>query len=292
MHSLSLNSPAKVNLTLSVHSRRSDNYHDLSSLVVALAFGDSLHMSLNKRSKDRLYCDNTDVPTGENNLILKAAAAFRSITGMSMFFNFELEKRIPIGAGLGGGSSNAAIALTGMNQLSGSPLSRSDLLYVAAKLGSDCPFFIQMHPANLSGRGEIIDLLPKEHAVKLNGQKILLFCPPLRINTAWAYKCLAETYPLAYESEEVANARMEAFYASGSIPELLSNTFEACVGSKYLVIPCLLEQLRSEGIPCAMTGSGSCCFALTGPETNVEEIRKLCHQAWGNEIFFVETSIL
>ncbi|MEC8332693.1 MAG: 4-(cytidine 5'-diphospho)-2-C-methyl-D-erythritol kinase [Verrucomicrobiota bacterium] len=292
MQSLSLNSPAKVNLTLSVHARRRDGYHCLSSIVVALAFGDHLHISLNKYSKDQFYCSNPEVPSGENNLILKAAAAFRSITGMGNFFDFKLEKHIPMGAGLGGGSSNAAIALNGMNELSGSPLSDSELLKTAAKIGSDCSFFIYMLPANLSGRGEVIDLLPKEQAIKLSGKKIVLFCPPFRVSTAWAYQRLIEANPPCYESVKVHKARIDAFLASGCISELLSNTFETCVGSKYLAIPCLLEKLRANGIPCSMTGSGSCCFALTKSESNVEEIRTLCNEAWGNEVFFVETSIL
>ena len=292
MHSLSLNSPAKLNLTLSVHAQRSDGYHCISSLVVALNFGDCLHISSNKSSKDQFSSNNPEVPTGENNLILKAASVFRSITGVGNFFDFELEKRIPIGAGLGGGSSNAAIALGGMNELSGSPLSGTELLKAAARIGSDCAFFINMLPANLSGRGEIIDLLPKDQSVKLSGQKILLFCPPFRVSTTWAYQHLIEANPPYYDSEKAHNARMDAFLASGSISELLSNTFEASVGSKYLAIPCLLEQLRIKGFPCSMTGSGSCCFALTKSQSDVEAVSNICRATWGNDIFLVETSIL
>lgn len=277
---------------LSVHGQRGDGFHALTSLVVALAFGDTLRVSLNEGVGDQLRCTDPEVPTGEANLILKAAAAFRSRTGSHDGFDFELKKRIPMGAGLGGGSSNAAVALSAMNELTGAPLKRGDLLALAAALGSDCSFFIDMVPARMAGRGEILDPLPQELAAQLSGQKILLFCPHFRVNTAWAYRRLIEASPSAYESEEAARARLDAFSASGRTTGVLYNTFEASVGTKYLAIPCLLEQLRAEGFSCLMSGSGSSCFALAGNEAEAEAIRIICRSAWGSGTFFIETSIL
>jgi 4-diphosphocytidyl-2-C-methyl-D-erythritol kinase len=291
MTSLSLDSPAKINLMLSVHGQRGDGFHALTSLIVALAFGDRLHVSLKGDGVD-FHCSDPEVPTGEANLIVRAACAFRSRTGIKEGFKFDLDKRIPMGAGLGGGSSNAAVALRAMNELTGRPLDRSDLQDLAADLGSDCPFFIDAVPAKMTGRGDILDPLPQDLAKQLRGRRVLIFRPDFGVNTRWAYRRLIEASPRAYEPEAIASARLNDFASSGELSGLLSNTFEACVGAKYLAIPCLLEELRAEGHLCLMSGSGSCCFALAGNEAEVAAIRSICLSAWGSGLFFIETSIL
>ncbi|MEM8867990.1 MAG: 4-(cytidine 5'-diphospho)-2-C-methyl-D-erythritol kinase, partial [Verrucomicrobiota bacterium] len=131
---ITLNSPAKVNLCLSVHGKRDDGFHALSSVVAALEFGDVL--SVRCAAGDALECEDPEVPLGPENLILKAAAAFRARLGREEGFHFRLEKRIPMGAGLGGGSSNAALALRGMNSLLGDPLTKDELRELAAAIGS------------------------------------------------------------------------------------------------------------------------------------------------------------
>jgi len=290
MDSLTLDSPAKINLMLSVHGRRDDGYHALSSLVVALAFGDTLRVSGNGSGADRLRCGDPAVPAGEGNLILRAAEAFRAQTGRDACFDFDLEKRIPMGAGLGGGSSNAAVALCAMNELSGQPLGRRDLLGVAASLGSDCPFFIDAAPSVMTGRGEVPDPLAEEAAAALRGRRVILFRPDFGIETAWAYRRLMEASPSAYECESAARARLDTFVRSGLLEDVLFNSFEPSVGAKYLAIPCLLEQLRDAGHACLMSGSGSCCFALAKDSAETEAIRGICEAAWGSGMFFIETS--
>jgi 4-diphosphocytidyl-2-C-methyl-D-erythritol kinase len=292
MNSLTLDSPAKINLMLSVHGPRGDGFHALTSLVVALQFGDTLRVSRNGVGAERLRCTDVAVPTGEANLILKASAVFRATTGWTEHFDFDLEKRIPMGAGLGGGSSNAAVALRAMNKLAGSPLQRDDLLRLAAGLGSDCPFFIDSVPSVMTGRGEVLDPLPERLAAELHGQGIVLFRPEFGIETAWAYRRLQEAGPSSYEAETTAVARLEGFARSGQLAEVLHNSFEPRVGAKYLAIPCLLEELRSAGHACLMSGSGSCCFALVRDAMEARAIRALCETAWGPGIFFIETSVL
>lgn len=291
MNSLTLDSPAKINLMLSVHGPRGDGFHALTSLVVALQFGDRLSVTRNAGSCDALRCTDAAVPTGEANLILRASRAFRAATGMSHSFDFYLEKRIPMGAGLGGGSSNAAVALRAMNELSGSPLKQEELLRIAADLGSDCPFFINPVPSRMRGRGEWIEPLPGAVAANLRGRRVLLFRPEFGIETAWAYRHLMAAGPSAYEAEAVAQARLEAFEQSGQLKELLANSFESIVGEKYLAIPCLLEALRASGHASLMSGSGSCCFALPEDGAEARAIRGICQSAWGGGIFFIETSI-
>jgi 4-diphosphocytidyl-2-C-methyl-D-erythritol kinase len=291
MNAVTLESPAKINLMLSVHGRREDGFHALTSLVVALDFGDSLQVGLQAAGGDRLRCSDATVPTGEANLVIQAAQAFRAALGEEVYFDFQLEKRIPMGAGLGGGSSNAVAALRAMNQLTGEQLNRATLLDLAAGLGSDCPFFVDAVPAVMKGRGEVLEALPAQAVERLHGQEILLFRPNFGVNTAWAYRRLIEAQPSAYESEARAAQRLQSLDAE-PLDKLLYNTFEESVGGKYLAIACLLDELRSADVACLMSGSGSCCFALTHSEAESSKIRDICEKAWGPSIFFVETLIL
>jgi 4-diphosphocytidyl-2-C-methyl-D-erythritol kinase len=291
MKSVKLESPAKINLMLSVHGERGDGFHDLTSVVVSLVFGDTLTVSINEAGVDRLKCSNSAVPTGLANLIVKAAAAFREELGENIYFDFDLDKRIPMGAGLGGGSSNAAVALCAMNQLRGDCMTNERLRAIAAKLGSDCPFFIDSIPSKMSGRGEVLEALSIELSKTLRGQRVVLFKPDFAINTAVAYNRLNESRPSVYESLELAANRLALFKDSEKLEGLLYNTFEENVGLKYLAIPCLLAELRSAGLACLMSGSGSCCFALAQDAGEVSRIRSICEEAWGSSIFFIETSI-
>jgi 4-diphosphocytidyl-2-C-methyl-D-erythritol kinase len=297
---LTLPSPAKVNLMLSVHGRRGDGFHMLTSLVVALEFGDILRVQLSESGGDALRCSDPAVPLGPKNLILQASAAFRDFLVRSgqgraaedCYFVFDLEKQIPMGAGLGGGSGNAAVALSGMNQLLGGPLTNESLLELAAELGSDCPFFIEARPALMRGRGEVIEPLAAELATRLHGKRLVLFRPGFGMETAGAYRRLAAGAPQSYEAEADAQARLERFSQAAPLSEVLFNSFEGPVGEKYLAISALLQKLRAAGVTCLMSGSGSCCFALldeSGP--SAEEIGQMVRNAWGATAFWVETSI-
>jgi 4-diphosphocytidyl-2-C-methyl-D-erythritol kinase len=288
---LTLASPAKVNLMLSVHGRREDGFHALTSLVVALDFGDVLTIRMGG-SADVLRCSDPAVPLGAENLILKAAAAFRGRLGRDCHFEFDLDKRIPMGAGLGGGSSNAAVALRGMNALLRAPFNDEELCALAAEIGSDCPFFIAAKASLMRGRGEVIEPLDAAQAERLRGARLVLFRPEYGIETGWAYGRLAAGAPASYESERAALARLQRFDDSGCFGELLFNSFEAPVGGKYLSIATLLEQLRTAGVDCLMSGSGSCCFALLPVGgVSVEQVGQIVREAWGERVFWVETSI-
>ena len=277
---------------LSVHGRREDGFHDLTSIVAATRFGDVLGVTLNTAGADKLVCDDERVPLDASNLVLRAAKAFREATGSGQHFNFDLKKRIPMGAGLGGGSSNAAIALRGMNTLLESPLSDAALEGIASDLGSDCAFFIRGAPAIMSGRGECLKALPEHLMEALRGRRIFLFKPDFGIETAGAYRALAEKAPGSYASTDRAQARIDDFTCSGRLEALLFNSFEISVGAKYLPIACLLELLREKGFNCLMSGSGSCCFAPVQSSTEAAAIRAHCESAFGPGIFFIETSLL
>jgi 4-diphosphocytidyl-2-C-methyl-D-erythritol kinase len=143
-------SPAKLNLFLAITGRRNDGFHDLVSVVAPLGWGDTLRAEA--AGEFSIACDAPAVPRDETNLILKAATAFRSVTGWRGGARFVLEKRIPIGAGLGGGSSNGVAALRALNKMAGEPLGPAQLAEIAAQLGSDCPLFLYDVSALLARR--------------------------------------------------------------------------------------------------------------------------------------------
>lgn len=156
--SLSLFSPAKVNLFFRVLHKREDGYHDIASLYQAISLGDTLTVSL--AEEDRLTCDDPKIPCDEQNLISKALRVFREKTGYAFKVHFHVKKRIPVEAGLGGGSSNAATALFALKALSPHVLDEEILAKWACECGSDVSFFFSKGSAYCYGRGEEVALLP------------------------------------------------------------------------------------------------------------------------------------
>ena len=283
--------PAKVNLMLSVQGRRADGFHDLTSLVAPLEFGDELELRLSGGPSDSLVVEGQSVPLDGSNLVLKAAQAFREKTGRAETFDFRLKKRIPAGAGLGGGSSDAVAALKGMDALLGTGLGPAALREVAADLGSDCPFFVDAAPTFMRGRGERLERVDEAVSERLAGQRLLLFRPGFGVETAWAYRRLA-AHPEGYEPASLAEAHLRAFRDGGELSAVMRNGFEAVVGRKFLAIPCLLAILQDRGFRCMMSGSGSACFALVEDDAQVAEMTRIVLNCWGESTFWVETSLL
>jgi 4-diphosphocytidyl-2-C-methyl-D-erythritol kinase len=158
MPSLKLFSPAKINLNLKILGIRPDNYHEISTLMQAISLGDILTLTIDttQPNSNSIECENANVPTNESNLIIKAANLFRAKTQFSFSFHVKLEKRVPMEAGLGGGSSNAATAIWGLNELFGKIVSEETLSEWSAEIGSDIPFFFSTGTAVCKGRGELV----------------------------------------------------------------------------------------------------------------------------------------
>ncbi len=273
---------------LSVHGQRGDGFHSLTSVVAPLKFGDTLWVELSDEN-DFLECSDAAVPVGEGNLVMQAAATFRLHFGKAVFFKFRLEKRIPMGAGLGGGSSNAAVALLAMNRLCGEFFSRDQLRVIAAELGSDCALFIDRVASLVRGRGEMVEPMSIDWQRRLEGQPLVLFRPNFPIETKWAYGRLIQANGAYYEAETRANVRLAE---AKKLNELLFNSFEAAVGSKYVTVPVLLMQLRAEGFDVLMSGSGSCCFGfLPNDEAARLQMQEIVRDAWGMAVFWIETYI-
>lgn len=294
MDSVTIFSPAKINLSLAITGRRADGFHELVSVVAQLGFGDTLRA---ERTADgagaTLECDAAGVPTDGTNLILRAAAKFAEATGWRGGVRFSLEKRIPVGAGLGGGSSNAVAALKALERLSGIGLDEARRLELAAALGSDCPLFWHDVPVVMRGRGERIAPLPAGGADRLRGRRVLVFKPDFGVATAWAYQALAAR-PEWYADAAAEEARLAGWIADAAAPAegLLANTLERPVFAKWVALPALLAWLRERhGISARMSGSGSACFALLEPMTDESAAVATIREAWGETAFVQATAL-
>lgn len=181
--SLTLASPAKVNLFLRVLRRRPDGFHELASLFQTIDLCDQLHMAFS--DVDELRCNDPTIPTDRRNLVWKAVDHFRQKTGRQFNLKIMLDKQIPAEAGLGGGSSNAATTLWGLNRLLGCPVSTTELLHWAGEIGSDVAFFLSSGTAYCTGRGEVIRDLPP-----LPAQKVWIYKPAEGLSTPAVFKQL------------------------------------------------------------------------------------------------------
>ena len=276
-------SPAKLNLFLAVTGRRADGFHDLVSVAAPLSFGDDL---ATERVGDgegfSLSCDVAEVPVDGSNLIVKAARLFAETTGWRGGARFALTKRIPMGAGLGGGSSNAVAALRALNELAGGAASPAQLAAMAAQLGSDCALFLRGAPVTMRGRGERVEDLPLAARVRLSGRRAIVFQPSFGIATSWAYGRMVARggdYLPAAEAE-----RRLAAWLAGAAPaeELLFNNMEPAAFEKYVALPALLARLRREcGLAARMSGSGSACFALLPPGADPARVEAVVRDSWG-----------
>ena len=244
---MTIDAPAKVNLVLRVLGKRDDGFHAVDTLMVPLALADRLEIGLMDGGGVDFSCSDETLPIDGTNLVCRAVEAFRARTGFSAGVRVHLEKVIPHGAGLGGGSSDAAAVLRGLNDLVDAGLGVEDLEEIAATLGSDVPFFVRGVPAWCRGRGEIIKPLDEG----MRDAELLLVKPPFPIPTAWAYS--------AWASGDWKST------PSGRVGEVeLVNDLEAPVFSKYLVLPVMKAWLLEQSGVCAamMSGSGSTMIAF------------------------------
>ncbi|WP_395736582.1 4-(cytidine 5'-diphospho)-2-C-methyl-D-erythritol kinase [Prosthecobacter sp.] len=249
---MTFHSPAKINLWLRILGKRPDGFHEVQTRLCRLALGDTVELELRGKGTDvALTCSDPTVPLDESNLAMRALRAFESRTGRQSSWRIHLEKKIPAGAGLGGGSSNAATILTAANKLAGSPLTQADLIEIGAQIGSDIPCFILDTPAaDGAGRGE--QVTPVDFPWQL---PLVLIKPPFPIPTPWAYKRWAG-------SKELPGI----LYSPQLCPwGAMSNDLERPVFEKHLLLPTLKTWLLEQGEVRAalMSGSGSTMFAIT-----------------------------
>lgn len=247
--------PAKINLSLRVLGRRPDGFHDIETLMVPLSLADEITVTRLDHQRDHgdkrieLTCSDPTLPTGPENLAYRAVEIFLAHTRQMGSVGVELNKRVPHGAGLGGGSSDAATVLLALDEMFETHLERSTLLELAARLGSDVPFFIQRGPAICRGRGERVESNPFDASLSL-----LLLKPEFPVPTPWAYS----RWRNAHELPGVRYAGQNFLWGE------LVNDLERPVFEKYLPLAAmkmwLLEQPEVAGA--LMSGSGSTVFAV------------------------------
>lgn len=297
MSSVTLLSPAKLNLFLAVTGRRADGFHDLVSLAAPVEFGDDLQVELTPGPEFVLDCDDPALATDETNLVIRAAKAFKRETAYDGGARFVLRKRIPQGAGLGGGSSNATTTLLALNQLTHSPLTQSKLSALASEIGSDCALFLHNRAVVMRGRGEKIETLPDAVCRRLSGRRVCIIKPSFGIATPWAYRALAAEAPRLYLPAEAAERRLASWLQSPAAPieSLLYNSFETVAFRKFVALPALLDSLpASFGLTTAMSGSGSACYAFLSENIDAARcaaLRQGVQDAWGREAWVAETRL-
>ena len=257
---------AKINLYLDVIRRRGDGYHDIETLYQPVSLFDELRFE-RAASGVALSGDRSDVPWNEENLCHRAARLVIERSGLRAGVRISCKKRIPPGAGLGGGSADAAATLLAVDRLLGTGFSRDELLELGARLGSDVPFFILGTPAIGRGRGEIL-----EAAEGLPGGWILIVKPNLSISTKWAY----ENVNLLL-TKDIGKATLTALLTDlKGFPNTALEThngFEAGVVERFPAVGEVLAALReARPILSSLSGSGSACFAVFGEEREAREV--------------------
>ena len=254
--------PAKINLFLRVVSRRPDGFHDLENVFVPLwSLGDDVELL--PASGDGLELQVVgadDLPAGENNLCLRAAKAFAAATRLQPQVDIRLTKRIPLSAGLGGGSSDAAAVLKLLNQHCHYPLSPLEMQGLAAELGSDVPFFLEPQPALGLGKGDILTPLPMPTNFAL-----ILVTPLFPVPVAWAFQQWTPTP----EQKPSLDAFLTALHSADiqALASSLRNDLEAPLFAKFPLLGMIRRVLLEAGaLAVHVSGSGPSLFALSPPE--------------------------
>jgi len=256
-------SPCKVNLLLNILGQRPDGFHELETLMHPVALYDELTFSQADQGI-LLTCSDTALPVDSGNLVHRAATLFLKQAGISSGVRIHLEKRIPLAAGLGGGSGNAATTLLGLNEVFDKPLEPEQLFALAASLGSDVPFFLQDRPALAMGRGEQIQSLHFFPA--LNGTAFLLVHPGFGIASAWAYQQL-KRFPEVLNGRPGRASKLLSLLQKGDVRQAgaeFYNSLEDPAFEKYPLLMLFQAFFRAEGaLATLMSGSGSTTFAIT-----------------------------
>ena len=264
-----IEAPAKTNLWLRVLGKREDGFHEIETRMVRLTLADRLRLKWRDDDLVVLRCSDPSLPTGEENLVVKAVRALEKHCGKVFAVSIELEKQIPSGAGLGGGSSDAAAVLKAVNEMASLNLSEGDLAEIGATIGSDIPFFLYDRACDCRGRGEIVEPVAEE----VESAPIVLIKPAFGISAGWAYQKFADAGQ--YEGF--------SYEPQGSSWGVMVNDLERPVFEKYPVLGGMKSWLKDQaGVEVAlMSGSGSTMLAVVDSESTGEAITKLALDRYG-----------
>jgi 4-diphosphocytidyl-2-C-methyl-D-erythritol kinase len=280
MNGMQVLAPAKINLSLKVCGRRDDGFHEIETLIAPIRLCDQIEIvERSSTCEIEFHCDDPSVPAGDDNLILRAVKSFFAATKVTRAVSIDLKKRIPHGAGLGGGSSDAASTLLALDKLFETNLPREALAKIAETIGSDVPFFIFESAAMCRGRGELVTPLKLKDKLAL-----LLLKPQFGVSTAWAYTHWQDSLEIpgvSYAAQEFAG-------------QTLLNDLERPVFEKFIFVAqlkmWLLEQ--PEVGAALMSGSGSTIFATLRENAEANVIAKRAKAELDPELWTAATHTL
>ncbi len=257
-------SPAKVNLYLKVQGKRQDGYHDIVSIFQPISLKDiiTIEVTSSEGAAIEIKSKGIPVPTDSTNLVHKAALAFLKETAREDSLKITIDKKVPVAAGLGGGSSNAAAALTGLNTLLNGGLGEAELLRLALEIGSDVPFFILKSSALVSGRGEVLE------RVRLPKLYYLLINPGFAVTAKWAYDNLDLTkihednkLPVSVDLARALTGELND--SPSALSKVLCNDLEDSVIDRYSELKPLKQSLLDAGASgVLLSGSGPTVFGV------------------------------
>jgi len=265
---MKLIAPAKINLSLEVIKRREDGYHEIKSFMVPVSLVDTLEIELGGKGVE-FSCSDTSLPVNDSNLVVKAAKLFFKYQKIDEGVRIHLEKAIPHGAGLGGGSSDAATTLKALNQIFETDLGTETLSAMAAEIGSDIPFFLAHSAAICRGRGEIV--VPVKFTETL---PLLLIKPSFGVPTPWAY----QQWQNSKELSGIPYATQKFNWGN------LVNDLERPVFEKYLFLALLKRWLlaQAEVAGALMSGSGSTTFAILHKDSKIDSLAQRIRGQFGD----------
>ncbi len=257
---------AKVNLFLKITGKRPDGYHELENIFWPLPWlQDTVTVTMKTSGGISMECEAPGVPVDETNLCWKAAKVFLETSALPLSPHIALTKRIPIAAGLGGGSSDAAATLLELNRLTGNPLDSAKLHAIAANLGADVPFFLNPIPSLATGIGEVLSPVSSKGSCH-----IFLANPQFPVPASWAYKHWHEDFI----DKKVSCEEILAFMKSGEWGNVFSrirNDLEYCIFRKFQILGIVRERMEALGIfNVHISGSGPTLFGLSSPEISAK----------------------
>lgn len=256
MNSIEMYSNAKINLSIDIFGKREDGYHEVAMILHEVDLSDIIHIEKRNR-KIEVSCSTPHLPTDDRNIAYKAAQVFFRHTGIDEGTGITITKRIPISAGLGGGSSNAAHVLIGLNELYETGLTKDQLEFLASKLGSDVPFFIQGGTAICTGRGEIVEKIDTDTVFD-----ILIISPEIAVSTKEVYDAYKDE---SNDKRPLTENLIDALKSNDSITvaKNLINVLEGVTLKMYPEIREIKTKLLEMGaINSLMSGSGSAVFGI------------------------------
>ncbi|MDD2366835.1 MAG: 4-(cytidine 5'-diphospho)-2-C-methyl-D-erythritol kinase [Desulfuromonadaceae bacterium] len=264
MTTLKVLAPAKINYLLDVIGKRPDGYHELRMIMQRVNLCDNISLKLNDNGEVKIICNSIGIPDGQENIAWKAARALLDFAGSKTGVTIEITKNIPVAAGLGGGSSDAAAVLMGLNDLLNLNISDQKLMEIGVNIGADVPFFIFKKAAIAEGIGEKLTELPE-----MPHCWILLVNPAIHVSTAWVYKSLQLT------NRGKLNRLPEFFDSIEQVISILSNDLESVTVEKFPVIAEIKSLLLESGASGSMmSGSGPTVFGIFDSFDAAEIARK------------------